>query len=43
MSLLTLDNRLCLSPIDEHLQWVLDVGTGTGQSTPSFSMYVGTN
>ena len=30
MSLLTLDNKLYLSPIDDHLQSVLDVGTGTG-------------
>lgn len=28
--LLTLDGRLCLAPIGNNLQYVLDVGTGTG-------------
>lgn len=30
MSLLTLDNRLYLSPISDNIQTALDIGTGTG-------------
>jgi hypothetical protein len=37
---LSLDDRLYLAPIPEHIQSVLDVGTGTGLWAQDFGAFV---
>lgn len=39
MCLVTLDNKLYLSPLDENIKRVLDVGTGAGTWAIEFGLF----